>query len=109
MKVTVSGKQLDLGDALQTHATETMTSSIGKYYDKAVDAQVVVRREAHLFHADLSVHVGTGIDAHATAEGDSAYAAFDAAVERLEKQLRRDKRKRRNHHAGAQRKLADAD
>ena len=66
-----------------------------------IDAQVVFSREGSLHRVDCSVHVGAGIhvEAHATAE--DAYASFDAAADRVEKQLRRYKRRLRNHHREA--------
>ncbi len=100
MKILISGKQLDLGETLQTRVTERLGPAITKYYDEALEARVTFRREAHLYQAEISVHVGTGIDAHATGDASEIYACFEAALERMEKQLRRDKRKRRNHHAG---------
>ena len=100
MNLTITGKQIELGEALRTHVTERLHAAVSKYYDRAVEGQVIFSREAHLFAAELSVHVGTGISATAKAEDVEIYACANAAIEKLEKQLRRDKRKRRNHHAG---------
>lgn len=103
MQISVTGKQLDLGQALKAHVSDRLTAVVGKYFDAALDAQVIFSREAHLFHAECRVHVGAGIFMQAEAEADEIYASFDAALIHLEQQLRRDKRKRRNHHAGADR------
>ncbi len=100
MKILISGKQLDLGEALQTHVQERLAPAIAKYYEEALEARITFRREAHMYHAEIAVHVGAGIDAQAAAEDAEIYASFDSALARMEKQLRRDKRKRRNHHAG---------
>jgi ribosomal subunit interface protein len=105
MKITVTGKQIDLGEAFQQHVRSNLDAAVRKYFDGAVDSLVVVAPEAHLYKAEITVHVGSGIEAHAAADGETVHAAFDGALERMEKQLRRDKRKRRNHHAGAPRKL----
>lgn len=100
MKLVITGKQMDLGEALRTHVTERLGQSVGKYYDRAVDGQVIIAKDAHLYVSEVTVHVGTGISASAKAEKDEVYASVNEAIEKLEKQLRRDKRKRRNHHSG---------
>jgi ribosomal subunit interface protein len=69
-----------------------------KYFDHVIEAAAVFSREAHLYRADLSVHVGHGISFTAEAEADEPFPAFDLAAERLAKQLRRHKRKLRDHH-----------
>lgn len=98
MTVSVTGKQLDVGDALRTHAETSLTALAQKYFDRVIDASAVFSREAHLFLADLSVHVGHDLSFTAEASADDPYPAFDLAAERLAKQLRRHKRKLRNHH-----------
>ncbi|HYM31249.1 MAG TPA: ribosome-associated translation inhibitor RaiA [Candidatus Cybelea sp.] len=98
MKVQVSGKHIDIGDALRGHVEDRIVAVVAKYFDKAVDAATVFSREAHLYRADCSVHVGSGISAQSHGTADEIYASLDVALERLEKQLRRHKRKLRNHH-----------
>lgn len=107
MHITITGRHIDLGEALQTHVREKLGPAIAKYYEPAVDARVVFSKNAHLIKAEVTVHVGAGIDAHAEAEDAEIYAAFDAMLVKAEKQLRRDKRKRRNHHDGVARKGAE--
>jgi ribosome hibernation promoting factor len=62
---------------------------------------VAFSRERHAFVADISVHAGRGLLVQCQGRADEAYAAFDGAANRLEKQLRRYKRRLRNHHKGA--------
>jgi ribosomal subunit interface protein len=104
MQVAVAGKQLDLGDALREHTARRLEEVVGKYFDEAIEAHVVFSREAHLYRADCSVHIGAGMTSQAAAEADEVYASLDAALVKLEKQLRRDKRRRRDHHAAARRR-----
>ena len=101
MHLQVSGKQIDIGGALRDHVERRLNNGVGKYFDHAIDAHVVFSREAHQFRADCTVHIGHGIKATAEAAANDAYGAFDAAIERLEKQLRRTKRRIRNHRHGA--------
>lgn len=98
MQIQVSGKQIDIGDALRTHVEEHMTTHVEKYFDKAIEGNVVFSREAHLYRVDMTVHVGRDIQFQGQGEADAPYAAFDIALERTAKQLRRHKRKLRDHH-----------
>ncbi|MGH6913244.1 MAG: ribosome hibernation-promoting factor, HPF/YfiA family, partial [Geminicoccales bacterium] len=98
MQLTVTGKQIDIGEALQTHVRDALSTSVSKYFSNPVDVQVVFSREAHGFRADVSVHVGRGITARGRAPGTDPYAAFDGALSHMAKRLRRHKRRLRNHH-----------
>lgn len=98
MTISVTGKQLSVGDDLRTHAETGLASLAQKYFDRVIEAAAVFSREAHLYRADLSVHVGHDLSFTAEAEADDPYPAFDIAAERLAKQLRRHKRKLRDHH-----------
>ncbi|MFN4309200.1 MAG: ribosome hibernation-promoting factor, HPF/YfiA family [Ferrovibrio sp.] len=99
MKILTSGQQLDLGDSLRTYVEEHLSAAVSKYMDNAIEAQVVFRKEGGMYHCLCTVHVGAGIDMQAEAEGAEIYVSFDQALDKLAKQVRRDKRKRRNHHA----------
>jgi len=103
MHVTVTGKQIDVGEALRHHAEAALRTVADKYFGNAIEAHVVFSREAHLIHCDLQVHVGRGILVRSEGEGGDAYAAFDSAGERIEKRLRRHKRRLRGHHMGEKR------
>lgn len=100
MKITISGQQLDLDERLRTRIGHRIESAIGRYFDAAIEAHVVISREGHEYRTDCSVHVGTGIAAQSHATGAAPRASFDVAAERLEKQLRRSKRKLRDQQHG---------
>jgi ribosomal subunit interface protein len=102
MHLTVKGKQLDVGDALRTHASEVLQAIVEKYFNDPIEANVVISRDAHLFTADISVHVGRNILLQSSAEATEPYPAFDAAAERLAKRLRRHKRRLRGRHRDGQ-------
>jgi len=101
MHLTVTGKQVDVGDALRRHVEATLDALLGKYFRSAIEAHAVFAREAHLIHAELSLHVGRGMVVNSGAAASDHYLAFDAAAERLAKQLRRYKRRLRDYHAKA--------
>ena len=100
MQLTVRGKQIDVGDALRTHVSDALNSTTAKYFNNAIEANVVFSRNAHLIRSDLSVHVGRNILLQSNAEAESPYHAFDAAADKLAKRLRRYKRRLRDHHNG---------
>ncbi|MCF8466060.1 MAG: ribosome-associated translation inhibitor RaiA [Sneathiella sp.] len=98
MHVIVKGKQIDVGDALREHIEASLEAGVSKYFDNAIDAQVTLSRNNHNFHTECSVHIGSGIDVAASADHVDAYSSFDSAAERIEKQLRRYKRRLKSHH-----------
>jgi ribosomal subunit interface protein len=101
MQLSVTGKQIETGDALRRHVEASLTSILGKYFKTAIEAHVVFAKEAHLSNAEVSVHIGRGIVVNAGATASEPYAAFDGAAERVAKRLRRYKRRLRDHHAKA--------
>ncbi len=100
MQVLVSGKKIDIGNSLQEHVKERLEKGVKKYFSRAVNADVIFAKESHLFRATILVNEGTGsgVTIKGHAESDDPYAAFDAALLRIEKQLRRYKRRITNHH-----------
>lgn len=97
MDIIVKGKQMDVGDALRTYVDENLATTVSKYFDRALDATVVFSREAHNFRADISVHAGRGVTMQGRADAVDAHAAFDGALGRIAKQLRRYKRRLQDH------------
>jgi ribosomal subunit interface protein len=91
MQLSVSGKHIDVGDALRGHVAATLSPTIDRYFGGAIEAKVLFARERHLFRADISVHVARGMLVHSQSEASDAYAAFDGAAERLETRLQRHK------------------
>lgn len=98
MELSINGRGLDVGDSLRAHVEEQLNSAVAKYFAKAHDAVVTVSREGHLFRVDISVHPTRGMLVQGQGSADDAYAAFDAAFERISKRLRRYKRRLVDHH-----------
>ena len=101
MQVLVTGKQLDVGDSLRGHAEATIAAVVERYFERAIEAHVVFSRERHLILSDISVRAGRGLLVQCHGEASDPYVAFDSAAERLDKQLRRYKRRLRSQHKGA--------
>jgi ribosomal subunit interface protein len=98
MKISVKGIHVDIGDALRGHTESKLQSSVAKYFENALDSTVVFSKEGPGFRADISVHAGRGMIMQGGRDGTDAYGAFDGALGRINKQLRRYKRRIRNHH-----------
>ena len=101
MQLSVTGKQIDIGQALRQHVEEALDAAVDKYFGNAMDGNVVFAKEASHVMADISVHVGKGILIQAHASSDDPYIAFDTAVDHMAKRLRRYKRRLRDHHRDA--------
>ena len=98
MNISVSGKQIDLGDAFRTHAEDALGSVLKKYFGHAVHANVVISHQGSLYRADISVVVGRGLDFQGRGEASEIPPAFEIALEKTTKQLRREKRRLNDHH-----------
>ena len=77
------------------------TQSVGKYFDRPVDGAVTFSRDGHEYRADCMVHLASGLHLQAQGRSTDIYASFDAAIERMDKRLRRYKSRIRDHHNGA--------
>jgi len=98
MQLQISGKNIDTGDALREHVAGRLGDAVGKYFDRTVDAHVTFNKEGFAFHCNAQVHLSSGMVLQSHGEAADVYAAFDNAMERLEKRLRRYKRRLKNHH-----------
>ena len=98
MRYQISGKQIDVGEALQTHVKAELGEVVEKYAQRPTECVVVFSRVAHEFHCEASIHLSTGLSAVAKGHAHEIYAAFESCREKMDKQLRRYKRRIRNHH-----------
>lgn len=98
MRYQISGKQIDIGEALQTHVKTELSDVVQKYAERPTDANVIFSRSASEFACEATVHLSTGLTANARAQAHEIYAAFEKCADKLEKQLRRYKRRLKDHH-----------
>ncbi len=98
MKIKVNGLHIDVGDSLRENVETTLPASVAKYAENPINATVTFSKNNHEIKCDCTVHLSTGMIAQATGKGGDAYAAYDQTSERLEKQLRRYKRRLKDHH-----------
>ena len=100
MQLTVKGRHVGVSDRLREHVRERLESAISKYFTAAIDAHVVFESGKRSFEANITIHVGSGITLQSQGEADEIFACFDIAAGRVEKRLRRYKRRLRDHHRG---------
>jgi len=98
MRYQITGKQIDIGEALQKHVKDELGTAVAKYAERPTDAQVVFSRNASEYVCEAIVHLSTGLTAQARAHAHEIYAAFDSCCTKMEKQLRRYKRRLKDHH-----------
>jgi len=100
MTVRVSGKHMEIGDTFRTRIEDRIGEAVSKYFDGGYSSQVTIEKSGSRFSADCLVHLDTGASLQATGQAQDPLASFDAAAERVEKRLRRYKRRLKDHHAG---------
>jgi ribosomal subunit interface protein len=98
MQITVSGKQVEMSDALRTRVANQLDTIAGKYFDHALEAHVTFSRARSFFTCDINVHAARGLTLRGEGEAADANSAFDDAAEHIAKRLRRYRR-RVNEHA----------
>ena len=111
MRYQISGKQIDIGEALQSHVKTELSGILGKYAGRPTEASVVFSKSGHEFVCEAVVHLSTGLTAQATGKATEIYGSFDTSAEKMDKQLRRYKRRLKDHHAGRSQpvELSDAE
>ncbi len=97
MQLTVSGKQVDLSDALRERVAQHLDVIAGKYFDHALEASVTFSRARSFFTCDINVHAGRGLTLRGEGEAADAHGAFDDAAEHIAKRLRRYRRRVNDH------------
>ncbi|SFV37854.1 ribosomal subunit interface protein [Devosia crocina] len=100
MTLRVSGKNMDVGDALRGKAEEHFASVVGKYFDGGYDGHLTLTPDGIGFRADCVVHLDSGATLQASAQGGDATSAYEVMALNIEKRLRRYNRKLKSHRRG---------
>jgi ribosomal subunit interface protein len=98
MSLRVSGKNINIGEALRTHVTDRLKTATAKYFDGGVGGHVTISPEGSGYRTDCSLHLTSGIVLQADGRAQEPYASFDQAADRIEKRLRRYKSRLKSHH-----------
>jgi len=107
MRVQVSGRHVDVGEALRARIGEEIAASIGRYFERGGDAEVVVSRDGHGFRVDCAVSLASGQNLQSHGLGGDAPAAFGLALEKLAARIRRYKRRLKSHTTQATARAAE--
>jgi len=98
MRYQISGRSIDIGEALQTHVKAELGEVVEKYAQRPTDTVVTFSKVAHEHVCEAIIHLSTGLTAQAKGHAVEIYAAFESCREKMDKQLRRYKRRLRSHH-----------
>ena len=103
MDIRVSGHQIETGAALQEHVNERLSAIVEKYFNRAISSQVTFgKAPANAFSCDIVTHVMQGLILKAHGVAQDAHQALDQAAEKIDKQLRRYKRRLQDRHEQAE-------
>lgn len=111
MTIQVTGKNVAAGDNYSSYVTERLLGALDKYVGSEVSGHVRLEKERGRFRTSCSVRLRSGLLLEASGGGGDAYASADNALERLEKRVRRHRRRLKSHHLNghSRRSLADPD
>ena len=102
MDIRISGHQVETGIALQEHASERLGGIVEKHFDRAISSHVTFgKAPAGAFSCDIVTHVMQGLILKAQGSAQDAHVALDEAAAKIEKQLRRYKRRLTDRHERA--------
>jgi ribosomal subunit interface protein len=99
MQIQVVNKGIDVSDSLREQILSRVEDGVAKYFNRPGEAYISISREGTGFRVDCSLHLPSGMMLQAHGSADDAYKASETTMERMEKRLRRYKRKLKNHHA----------
>ena len=97
MPFRVSGKNIDIGDALRGRVNQRIAEATAKYFDGGYSGHVTIGKDGFGFRTECVVHLDSGIVLEAEAMAGDAYSSADQAAERIEKRLRRYKGRLKDH------------
>jgi ribosomal subunit interface protein len=101
MRVRVSGKQMEIGETPPAGARARLGTTVARHFDGGVGANAVFNHDGPLYRADCTPHLASKTIIRSEGEGADTHRAYGVALNRIELQLRRYKRKLKNHHAKA--------
>jgi ribosome hibernation promoting factor len=98
MRYQISGKQIDVGESLTNHVRAGIGEVADKYAQRPTEANVTFSKDAHEFRCESTIHLSTGLTVAAEGKSTEIYDSFEKCAEKIEKQLRRYKRRLKDHH-----------
>lgn len=102
MQIQITGKHMVLGEALRGRIEMGLEAAVSKYFSRAGEANVFVSQQGPFVEVDCNVHLPSGIVLQSTGKADDPYAALEVSLEKMEKRVRRYKRRLKDHHTNGQ-------
>lgn len=100
MSIQVTGKNMETGDAFQTYVTDKARAVLEKYIGPEISGHIRIEKIRGQFKTNCSMRLKTGLMLEAQGTAGEPHASADIAFERLEKRVRRYKRRLKDHHHG---------
>lgn len=98
MHIQITGKQIDIGESLQERVRTDLDSTLEKYPGRPTDATIIFSKNGHSFVCEAVVNLSTGLTVNAKGQDSEIYASLDRTMEKIDKQMRRYKRRLKDHH-----------
>ncbi len=98
MRYQISGKQIDIGESLTAHVKAQIGEVAAKYAERPTEAHITFSKDAHEFRCESTIHLSTGLTVAAEGRSTEIYDSFEKCSNKIEKQLRRYKRRLKDHH-----------
>lgn len=99
MALRISGKHMNVGEALTSRIEGRLEDAVTKYFPGGYNGHVTIEKQGNRFTCDCVIHLDSNVDLQATGSDNDATAAFESAAEKVEKRLRRYKRRLKDHHS----------
>lgn len=99
MSFRVSGKNIDIGEALRERISARVAEALGKFFDGGYSGHATIDKDGFGFRTECALHLDSGITLHADAQAADPYESADQAAQRIEKRLRRYHSRLKGHHA----------
>jgi len=107
MTIQITGKNLDVGDALREYAHDRLTDMLEKYVGRSFPGHIRIEKNRNEFSTNCSVDLWSGLSLHSHGTSDNPHTSVDMAFERLDKRLRRYKSRLRKHHNNQPRNIPE--
>ena len=102
MQIQITGRHMELGEALRGRIEEGLEAAVSKYFNRTGEANVFVSQHGPFVEVDCNVHLPSGIVLQSTGKADDPYAALEVSLDKMEKRVRRYKRRLKDHHTNGQ-------
>jgi ribosomal subunit interface protein len=99
MTLRISGKSINVGEALRGRVSERTEEVLRKYFDGNYSGHIILSKDGFGFRTDCALHLDSGITLEADSNATDAYASADQALVMIEKRLRRYKNRLKDRSA----------